>query len=431
MLRSMYSAISGMKNFQTKLDVIGNNIANVSTYGFKKGRVTFQDLLSQQVSGASAPTFNRGGVNPQQVGLGSKVASVDTVTEQGNLQTTNRSLDLAISGDGYFIVQDGFNQYFTRAGNFYLDSAGSLVNANGLRVMGYGVDDNGTIDPMGGLKPLQINDAFVNQPSTQSLTLTGNINLNHFSYDSTSRQYKLDTTKPITPVKFSAFDENGNEYEGNITFVDDPATATDEDGNSYISSLDATVEIDGQTQKVTISLNSDGTVKSVDLAAGVTDPLTFAVTDKQGGNHTISISKNNLDFSTLTMLKAPDTADVVGDVVTMDSFSIGSSGEIYGVLSDGSLQLLGQIVLSQFSNPGGLTKAGSNLFKASANSGTPVIGTAVDAGATIQPGALEMSNVDLSEEFTGMIEAQRGFQANARIITTSDQILQELVDLKR
>lgn len=138
MLRSMYSGIGGMKNFQTKLDVIGNNIANVNTYGFKKGRTIFKDLVSQQISGASAATAARGGTNPKQVGLGSTLGAIDTVQTQGSLQTTGRSLDLAISGDGFFIVQDGNNDYLTRAGNFYLDKNGDLVNEDGLYVMGMG-----------------------------------------------------------------------------------------------------------------------------------------------------------------------------------------------------------------------------------------------------------------------------------------------------
>jgi flagellar hook protein FlgE len=428
MLRSMYSAISGLKDFQTKLDVIGNNIANVSTYGFKKGRATFQDLMSQQVAGASAPTFNRGGVNPKQVGLGAKVASIDTISEQGSLQTTGRSLDLAISGDGYFVVKDGFNQFYTRAGNFYLDSDGNLVNSDGLKLMGYGVDANGAIDSTQKIGPLTINDKSVKQPPTQSITLTGNIDQSNF-IDNTGAA--ISPPNYPGPINFSAFDTNGNKYAGNIT-MSNVATATDSDtGKTYVSSLDGTLTIGTTSQTVQISFNPDGTVSGVTPTAGTPDPLTFSVTDPQGKSVNITIPKNNLDFSTLTLLKAPQTADVIGDVVTMDSYSIGPSGEISGVLSDGSLQILGQIVLSQFNNPDGLAKAGSNLFKASSNSGTPTIGTAADGGATIQPGALEMSNVDLSEEFTGMIEAQRGYQANARVITTADQILQELVNLKR
>ncbi len=268
MLRSMYSAVSGLKNFQNQLDVIGNNIANVGTFGFKKGRVAFKDLVSQEMSGATGPQANsRGGINPKQIGLGSSMGAIDTVDTQGSIQNTGRSLDAAISGDGYFVVNDGTTNYFTRAGNFYLDQAGTLVNADGMKVM----------------------------------------------------------------------DQSNN-------------------------------------------------------------PIT--ITKNQGAQ-------------------------------TLESFSIGSDGKITGTLSDGSLKTLGTIGLATFNNTGGLQKVGSDLYSNTANSGTPNYSTAgTDAGQLVA-GALEMSNVDLSEEFTSMIEAQRGFQANAKVITTSDEILQTLVDLKR
>ncbi|WLD95159.1 flagellar basal body rod protein FlgG [Alkalihalobacillus sp. AL-G] len=269
MLRSMYSGISGMKNFQTKLDVIGNNIANVNTYGFKKGRTTFQDLVSQQIAGASAPANGRGGINPKQVGLGSQLASIDTIHTQGSLQTTARPLDLAISGDGFFVVSDGTNDFYTRAGNFYLDQDGTLVNSAGLKVMG-----------------------------------------------------------------------------------------TDSDGNG-----------------------------------------------------------------------APDEIVIPTDA---QSFSIGADGSVSYVDNAGTLQTAGMIQLAKFANNGGLQKAGSNLYEETTNSGIAVLTTAGQAGAgEVVAGALEMSNVDLSAAFTEMIVAQRGFQANTRIITTSDEILQELVNLKR
>jgi flagellar hook protein FlgE len=264
MLRAMYSGISGMKNFQIKLDVIGNNIANVNTYGFKKGRTTFKDMVSQQISGASSATATRGGTNPKQVGLGSQLATIDTIHTQGSLQTTGRPLDLSISGDGFFVLLNGTQTVFTRAGNFYLDANGYLVNADGLFVREVGGD------------------------------------------------------------------------------------------------------------KINI----------------------------------------------------PDTAK---------SFSIGSDGTVTYIDAAGTLQPAGQITIAKFDNPEGLEKAGSNLFIETSNSGAPALGTAGGANGegTIVAGTLEMSNVDLSEEFTEMIVAQRGFQANTRIITTSDEILQELVNLKR
>ncbi|MFC0296232.1 flagellar basal body rod protein FlgG [Geobacillus jurassicus] len=265
MLRSMYSGIGAMRNFQTKLDVIGNNIANVNTYGFKKGRTMFKDLMSQTISGASGPNAGRGGTNPKQVGLGAQLSAIDTVHTQGSLQTTGRVLDLAISGDGFFVVGDvsGNNRMYTRAGNFYLDSQGYIVNADGQYLLG-----------------------------------TGNVRLQ--------------------------------------------------------------VPTDARS----ISIGADGVVTIVNAA--------------------------------------------------------------------GNLQSIGTIQLAKFSNNDGLEKAGNNLFRETVNSGTPALGApGANGTGTIVSGTLEMSNVDLAEEFTEMIVAQRGFQANTRIITTSDEILQELVNLKK
>jgi flagellar hook protein FlgE len=279
MLRSMYSGISGMKNFQTKLDVIGNNIANVNTYGFKKGRTTFKDLVSQQIAGASEPGGGRGGVNPKQVGLGSQLATIDTVHTQGSLQTTGRPLDLGISGDGFFRLGTGVlpvapainftstDTTYTRAGNFYLDAQGYVVNGDGKYLLG----NDGTND---------------------------------------------------------------------------------------------------------------------------------------------------------TIIKIPTDAK---------SFSVGADGTVNYIDNAGVLQTATQVSLAKFSNNEGLEKAGSNEYRETTNSGVPTTSFPGGTGGAgnLVAGALEMSNVDLSEEFTEMIVAQRGFQANTRIITTSDEILQELVNLKR
>jgi len=326
MLRSMYSGISGLKNFQTKLDVIGNNIANVNTYGFKKERTIFKDLISQTQAGASGPTATRGGVNAIQVGLGSQLAAIDTVHNGGSLQTTGRTLDLAISGDGFFMVADsgadaapapddmadlatnplldsGFtNISYTRAGNFYMDRNGYLVNGDGKYVVGVA---NETL-----------------------------------------------------------YAEVADDAE---SFADDE-------------------KIDLGTE----DLNAQGP---------------FLDTDGMGP------------------IRIPTNAQ---------SMSIGQDGTVNYVDVNGKLQYAGQLVLAKFPNASGLEKSGSNYFRETANSGNPLVQVGTQAGiGSVQSGFLEMSNVDLSEEFTEMIVAQRGFQANSRIITTSDEILQELVNLKR
>lgn len=272
MLRSMYSSISGLRNFQQKLDVTANNIANVNTFGFKKGRVTFKDMVSQQIAGATGPTDGgRGGSNPRQIGLGVQLGTIDTIHTQGSLQSTNRELDLGIDGDGFFIVGDdeAGNYYYTRAGNFYLDEDGYIVNGDGLYLL--------------------------------------------------------------------------------------------QENNQRIR-----------------------------IAPGV------------------------------------------------ESFSIGENGVIVTVESgDTTANEIATIQLAYFANPEGLQKVGSNLYQVSANSGNFDDGTAgiappgENGTGKIVAGTLEMSNVDLAEEFTEMIVAQRGFQANTRGITTADEILQELMNIKR
>lgn len=326
MLRSMYSGITGLRNFQTKLDVIGNNISNVNTYGFKKGRTVFKDLVSQTVAGASAPGMDRGGVNPKQVGLGSQLATIDTLHGQGSTQFTGNTLDLAISGDGFFIVMEGNEPMYTRAGNFYMDQNGDLVDGDGRFVQGaQGVPAN--------------NNGIMEIPTNPVI---GKINI--------------------------------------------PETAS------------------------SMSVGQDGTVYFVDLTAA--------------GREAIKQAEDALNQAKDAATPGnPNEADIKAAEEALAQAKTNNKAE---------LQVAGQIQMANFNNPGGLEKVGGNLFRASANSGDVIPGYATAQGfGTIESGFLEMSNVDLAEEFTEMIVAQRGFQANTRIITTSDEILQELVNLKR
>lgn len=352
MLRAMYSGISGLKNHQTKLDVIGNNISNVNTYGFKKGRVTFKDLVSQTTAGASAPTATIGGINAKQVGLGSQLAVIDTIHGNGSTQTTGRVLDLAIEGEGFFMVADASSDFvrsngkssteettgtagvggtsftdvlYTRAGNFYLDEGGYLVNGDGKYLVGISPD---------GLEP-------------------------------------------------------------------------EDDGNTLPVSTD---------YPSLVSAANSG----LDLTPDAGDDWGAPDDDAEGLGIELSDEAEGLAYKPIRI--PTDAKDM----------SIGTDGTITFVDADGTLKWAGQLVMSKFSNAGGLQKVGNNYYTVSPNSGEPFtqVGTVAGMGS-IQSGALEMSNVDLSEEFTEMIVAQRGFQANSRIITTSDQILEELVNLKR
>jgi flagellar hook protein FlgE len=390
MLRSMYSGISGMKNFQTKLDVIGNNIANVNTYGFKKGRVTFKDTMNQTISGASAAQDNRGGKNPLQVGLGSTLATIDTIHTQSSLQTTGRSLDLAISGDGYFMVNQGDAQFYTRAGNFYLDDNGTLVNGDGYKVQAFSVNADGSTSN-------QLGDVAVNVNAVLPAVKTSNINF--------SGNLSLDSVIGGTPFtqQIQIVDANGNTSRADVHFVKRSAT----EWNVFVN-------------KPTTA--SDPLVVEFDPTTGnATTPTT-------------NVNGISMNFSGLTQNTGSTDALVNPDGNTegsLESFNIGSLGEVNGVYSNGLVRTLGVLALAKFSNSSGLTKAGGNLFQESINSGVANINVAGEGRGSIAAGTLEMSNVDLSEEFTEMISAQRGFQANTRIITTSDEILQELVNLKR
>ena len=417
MIRSMYSGISGMKNFQTKLDVIGNNISNVNTYGFKKGRTIFKDLISQTTSGASAPTDTRGGVNAKQVGLGSQLAAIDTIHTGGAMQSTGNTLDLAISGDGFFQVadaangQNGFtNTQYTRAGNFYMDRDGYLVNADGKYLVGTA----GTVTQV----PLY---QLVTNPSTNT---------------SNSGDYLTDATViPPTPTVYR-IDSSGNIYNDT-----DPANPT---------KLITTIDVDGGTiqngavdREFELKLDSNTGKLSV-VMGSKNYPIEHGATSFEANGKVYTL--NSTDIQTLyTTIEGSRVEDGTTDKYTQSnqlrpiiiptdaqSMSVGQDGTVQFVDKNGELQWAGQIQLAKFPNPGGLQKVGSNYFQETANSGQPLLANATESGiGSVNSGFLEMSNVDLSEEFTDMIVAQRGFQANTRIITTSDSILEELINLKR
>lgn len=396
MLRSMYSGISGMKNFQTKLDVIGNNIANVNTYGFKKGRVTFKDAMNQMISGASAVQNNRGGRNPMQVGLGSTMASIDTVDTQASLQTTGRALDLAITGDGYFIVKQGQSELYTRAGNFYLDDYGTLVTSDGLKLQA--LNKNGTLEDV----TVNVN-ALLPAKTTTELVMKGNLPKDAKGESETLQQIKV-------------VDDKGVEHILDMTI----SPITPSTGDWKVSFVDKSV---ANATPVSMNIRIPAAPQNQNI------PLT--VNNGSGGSQTIPVT---VSLAGLTIDGGSMDANAYPDGNTqglLESFNIGSSGEINGVYSNGLILTIGQLALAKFSNPSGLIKAGNNTFQESVNSGQRSLGVPGEGRGTIAAGALEMSNVDLSEEFTEMITAQRGFQANTRIITTSDEILQELINLKR
>ena len=435
MMRSLFSGVAGLKTHQTKMDVIGNNIANVNTVGYKAQSVSFSDVLYQTTQSASGPNAStgRGGTNAMQIGLGSKVAAMSTsVSDSGGSQATNNPFDLMINGDSMFIVSDGTQNFFTRAGNFTTDASGNLVTSAGYSVMGWLPDANGNIQ-RATVKPLSIYTAentYTNPAQTTKTTITGNINKEDESFSATGG-------KISTNVSF--YDNLGYEYRATLSISQD---ATD----PYSYNITCTAMTcngtdmgltDAQLQAVINNVNIK--FNSADGSLDTGNPLTLTVTGLGNSfdqNITVDISQVTC-FGKDTSL-VPKKGDADGQNAglaagKMTSVSIQTDGKIIASYDNGASKTLGQIVVATFTNLAGLEKAGSNLYSATMNSGEfDGIGQDVTSdGGSFAPGYVEMSNVDLAGQFTDMITTQRGFQANSRIITVSDTMLEELINLKR
>lgn len=495
MMRSLFSGVSGLKVHQTKMDVIGNNIANVNTVGFKSSSVTFTDVFYQTTQSATGPNAETGagGQNAKQIGLGASLGAISTnITTQGGAQRTDNPFDLMINGDGFFVVNNGNGNYFTKAGNFNVDEAGTLVNSSGYSVMGWQADSDGNIikDRVSALKIMSEKNMTTPPEATTKSTFFGNINQedDNFTAASAKDQY--------VPMTMQFFDDMGYEYQA--TFHVKEGTNKGEytmdlysivkDGKEVLVAPDST---DGASidyaksgfDQVTLSFNTgkdslyykvDDTGKYKKLDPATNDALDGAIevapgeiipTEAAGFKVTLDMDKimaatdaavngNDLkqvfsaaesieiDLSQLTNYGSETTVDTetgyegIGkgkSVGNMSSIGIQTDGKIVAAYSNGDNKVLGQIVVANFSNAAGLEKMGDNLFAETLNSGSfNGIGEDITAsGDKFSTGVLEMSNVDLSTEFTEMITTQRGFQANSRIITTSDTMLEELINLKR
>ncbi|MDI3542777.1 MAG: flagellar hook protein FlgE [Candidatus Atribacteria bacterium] len=405
MMRSLFSGVSGLKNHQTRMDVIGNNIANVNTVAFKAGRVNFEDILSQTVEGARSPqTGGMGGVNPKQVGLGMGIASIDTLFTPGSLQSTDNPTDFAVQGEGFFIVSDGSQVYYTRDGAFKTSADGALVNSNGFRLQGWMADADGNIDSTQALQNITIPVGAQMKPkATTEIGFEGNLDANAAA-----------NSTWITSVQ--VYDSLGNPHNLTVTF-EKAGTANQW---TWYTDLDGT-----PGDSSTIEFGTGGTVISGETGSASFNNIT--------GAEDISL---DIDFSQLTQFGGNPTAYINFqdgyEAGSLDMVSTDSGGVLTGIFTNGQSKALAQIALATFANPGGLLKEGGNLYQISNNSGLPNIGTADSGGrGSIAVGALEMSNVDLAQEFTNMIVTQRGFQANSRVITTSDEMLQDLINIKR
>ena len=681
MMRSMFSGVSGLKGHQTRMDVVGNNIANVNTTGFKASRVTFADMISQNLSGAAAPDGTLGGVNPKQIGLGMSVASTDLIYTNGSVQQTGKNTDVAISrGNGLFVVSKGDQKYYTRNGAFEFDAQGNLtIPSTGLYVQGY-MANGGEVTPSGeNTTKIQIPAGkSMEAKSTISASYTKNLNATTPGYDvanvlvkyadgtsgttnsytptetgklvltmSTGRKIYLDSAAPAQTVGSAAtgtlytstisnvtatttgkvdavlsldpnnssspkeidgattaitrtgatsldsgtyafgdaynisgkithivssppsdvkltLDANNTIKPGSVVTVTVPkptsftykvgdtytgqlkitsltpqagATVTTADGNSAVLAAAMTTPITsaaatyahtggataegtitaitrestyeyGGKKVSTISLNTktgtsiggligktynrnDTFYPSVTTLVTVYDSLgashsvpvvftksannkwtmslgtggdTYSITEKDGTTTNVTLTKSDLNFDStgaylngsaslnltygngaaaqqvsmnlaaVTQYAGTSTVSATSDgnaAGTLSSVSIDSSGVITGTYTNGVRQKEAQIAMAQFNNPSGLTKMGGNLYQESNNSGTRTISGASDIGSELTTSALEMSNVDIADQFSDMIITQRGFQSNSKIITVSDEMLETLINMKR
>lgn len=547
MLRSMYSAVSGLKTHQTRMDVIGNNIANVNTVAFKSSSVTFSDILYQTTSNASGAnaTTGTGGVNAKQIGLGTTAAATKvSITSAGASETTGNPFDIRLTdknSTNFFIVNNGSENVFTRSGSFYVDGSGNLcMSSTGYTVMGWQVDETtGEIrkDTVSALRIMQEKNLTSAPEATTQATIAGVLDENDTDvkndagrvmnlnfYDNLGYQYtakfaikSTGTDGKYTVELTSVLDSNNQNIIKNLTkqeisriFGDYQADATlgqyglskdyEFKNNKYVRKADnKEFEVD-QTDS-TLFKAADGTKVSItEIFSGITTTIANNIKngtnnyevklDTKTGQATVTGEKTSYDlvFDTSTGKFASIGGDTPSKMLNMSvlssgllnnngnfqnitvdfsqclnyenggkstigadagatdgktgkgrklgamtGISIDTSGRIYGTYDNGNTELLGQIAVAQFSNASGLEKVGESCYRTTLNSGEfDGIGVEISAdGSSMTTGELEMSNVDLSSEFTSMITTQRGFQANSRVITTSDTLLEELVNLKR
>jgi len=554
LLNSLFAGVSGLRNHQSMMDVIGNNIANVNTIGFKGSRVTFSDTFNQFIKAGTNPTDTSGGTNTYQVGLGMKINSIDRNWSQGTFERTGITTDLALQGNGLFVLKSNGENFYSRAGGFVFDATGKLVSPqNGAVVQGKVASEDGVIPPGNNLQDIVI-DTNLKLPAvatsiikwggnlksssdltrSESVVERGNINSSLpgpftnettiYNEYGTKFTYKQTFTKTANPneydVTWEVFDTANPPVSVATGSLGTPVTFADDGKGNYVMNAASKALFDGTNNRVqipasnidftfdasevsqnsassTLSISADGnrvanvvtgavsifdslgnahevsltftklgnnqwtwtaSVPSTSTddgkAASATGTLTF---NADGTLDPANVSPNNpqltfnpygkanpvvldLDFGSafggVTQTSASSVVSALSQngsaSASLSNINIDQYGNIVGIFSNGNSRNLAQVMVATFTNLNGLISKGDNLFTAYANSGTPRIGSlGEETGTTVQSGALEQSNVDLSEEFTKMIVSQRGFQANARVITTADALLQEITNLIR
>ena len=433
MMRSMFSGVSGLKVHQTKMDVIGNNIANVNTVGYKSQRVTFSDVFSQTLQGASSASdeTGRGGVNPMQVGLGVNVSSIDMLMTQGSAQRTDNPFDLMINGKGFIVVGDAEGTYFTRAGALREDDEGNLVISNGMKVQGWPATYNDEKSKYE-INPQEVQSINLKDPKIQSSSPT--------MTTKTRLSGNLCSTKTSETTTMTFYDSLGNPYKMVLTLEKD--TAANATPNTWnITAAEKITDAKGQVVEVTptitpatLTFDANGKLPTdvqsltISFGGGGGNGGTAGTTTLPMGS---TISDLTVDISGLTQYATDSDLDPKtlngNSAGTLSGYSIGTDGIITATYTNGDMRPIAQVAIAEFDNPAGLEKAGDNLYTATTNSGEF---DGIGKVGIFNTGVLEMSNVDLAAQFTDMIVTQRGFQANSRIITVSDEMLQELTNLK-
>jgi len=506
MLRSLFAGVSGLRNHQVRMDVIGNNIANVNTVAFKAGRVTFKEGFAQLLQGASRPPGDQGGINPIQIGLGMQIGSIDQIFNQGNIESTGLGTDLAIQGDSLFVVRKGNQSFYTRSGNFQVDALGQLVSpTNGFVVQGR-IYDNGILQD--GIQDIRLPfGQKVSARPTSEVTLAGNLNASSpiFQGDFNDR---LDRALPInerawTETQIAVFDSQGTKHDVKIQMWKtganewqwqlDPLTSatrqrfetgadpttnpvvlgtppagyeitadnvrvTSPTGASYESPAawsfapgpppqinftasmpaDAAIEVTYFMSPTAATPGVNSGTLTFDPTGIMTTNITAAIDFAVPGANPVQVNvKLAGGVNGLTQFASTGSTAVLRDqdgytAGSLQNFSVDRFGLVTGFFTNGTTSPLGKIVLADFNNPAGLLRVGDNMYQESANSGSGVLGFALEGSQSqLTSGALEMSNVDLAQEFTSMIVAQRGFQANGKVVSTADEMLQELMNIKR
>ncbi|HCL56468.1 MAG TPA: flagellar hook protein FlgE [Spirochaetia bacterium] len=467
MMRSLYSGVSGLINHQTRMDVIGNNISNVNTIGYKKDRVVFQDIISQVMSGSSKPTNEKGGVNPKQVGLGMSVAAIDKIMTQGAIQTTGKNTDLAVMGEGFFIEKKGDQSFYSRAGNFGVDVNKTLVNpSNGFKIQGWsaqtlpdGTNVLNTAEQPGDII-IPVGDKMAAQ-ATSFIKFKSNLNsASSMAIDPFNPTEQERAKGLVHTTSIKAYDSKGNTHDVVLEFnkvsenrwrvvtkvpdsiegstrVDVTNPTLDGDNTFFINfdNRGALVSVeDGTGTNRDILAQGD---LSVNLNFNVNDGTVDAQGNPIGQQQTLRLDLGTVgQYNGITQFGSDTTTKAVEQngygMGYLESFQINDTGTVIGTYSNGTRKELAQVALATFVNSQGLEKAGDTNFVETVNSGIANVGAAGVAGkGIIVAGALEMANVDLSQEFTDMIVTQRGFQANSRTITTTDTMLEEILRLKR